>query len=64
MPPELLTRLEQAIERLHTETIHDIIETIREYNDVLADELDALMYRFDYDTIADWIQQTREKTDE
>jgi hypothetical protein len=64
LPAELLGRLEQAIERLNVKIIHEIIETIREYNDALANELDTLMYQFDYDTIADWIQQTREKTDE
>lgn len=64
LPPELLTRLEQAIDRLHTEMIHEVIEIIREHNDVLANELNALMYQFDYGTIVRWIRQTRESTHE
>ncbi|MDM8529704.1 PAS domain S-box protein [Anaerolineales bacterium HSG25] len=57
LPPELLTRFKTAINRADIEMVESIINEIRLSNVGLADKLMELATMFEYDVIADLIQE-------
>ncbi|MDM8529701.1 PAS domain S-box protein [Anaerolineales bacterium HSG25] len=59
LPPELLTRFETAINRADIDMVESIINEIRLSNVGLADKLMELAEMFEYNVIADLIQEAR-----
>ncbi|MDM8529698.1 PAS domain S-box protein [Anaerolineales bacterium HSG25] len=59
LPPELLARFETAIDHADIDMVERIIDEIRLSNAGLADRLMKLAAMFEYDVIADLIQEVR-----
>ncbi len=52
LPPDLVTQMAEAAVRLDTEQAQAVIEQIRTHDAAIATALDALVYDFDYHTVA------------
>ena len=61
LPPELLTRFETVINRADVDMVESIIGEIRPSNAGLADKLMELATMFEYNVIADLIQEARQE---
>jgi len=61
LPPELLTKLEQAALDIDIEMINELLSEIHSHNSALARQLRALANEFRYDEIASLIQVRNEK---
>lgn len=61
LPPELLTKLEQATNRSDMEQIVRLIAEVRSHDVMLADALTHLSNMFDYDEILRLLHEAREE---
>jgi len=61
LPPELLTRLEEATELSDMEMIDQVVTEIRRHHAKLADELAGLLNNFQYDKILALVQESKYK---
>jgi CheY-like chemotaxis protein len=57
MPIELRAQLRQALEELDADAVEAVIEQIRDYDETLANTLEQMAYRYEYDRMRELVAQ-------
>jgi CheY-like chemotaxis protein len=57
IPTELRARLRQALEELDADAVEAVIEQIRDYDETLANTLEQMAYRYEYDRMRELVAQ-------